>query len=145
MKDNDAQAYENNIAIRDAVAKGEIEVGLINHYYVAEARAEEGPDYPVGVFEPPGGDPGALVNVAGVGIVKGAENEGRARKFVEYLLNARSQRYFADRTKEYPVAAGVKAAAGLVPLDSIQQPDVDLADLDDLQGTIELLERTGVL
>jgi iron(III) transport system substrate-binding protein len=145
MKDNDTQAYENNIAIRDAIAKGEIEVGLINHYYVAEARAEEGADYPVGIFEPPGGDPGALVNVAGVGILKAAEHEERARDFVDYLLADRAQRYFADRTKEYPVAAGVRPAAGLAPLESIEQPDVDLSDLGDLEGTINLLERTGVL
>lgn len=145
MKAGDAQAYENNIAIRDAVAKGEIEIGLINHYYVAEARAKEGPGYPVGVFEPPGGDPGALVNVAGAGVVTGSEHRERATDFISFLLTAEAQRYFADHTKEYPLAAGVKPERGLIPLDSIEQPDVDLADLSDLQGTIDLLERTGVL
>ena len=145
MKDNDAQAYENNIAIRDAVAKGEIEIGLINHYYVAEARAKEGPDYPVGVFAPPGGDPGALVNVAGAGVVTGSKHAERARDFISFLLSAEAQRYFSERTKEYPLAAGVKPERGLIPLDSIKQPEVDLADLSDLQGTIDLLERTGVL
>lgn len=145
MKDNDTQVYENNVAIRDAVAKGEIEVGLINHYYVAEARAQEGPDYPVGVYEPAGGDPGALVNVAGAGIIAGTEHERAARDFVNFLLSKEAQMYFADSTKEYPLAAGVKAEAGLIPLDSIRQPDVDLSDLSDLKGTVELLERTGVL
>ena len=145
MKDNDTQVYENNVAIRDAVAKGEIEVGLINHYYVAEAQAEEGPDYPVGVYEPRGGDPGALVNVSGAAVIAGAEHEDTARKFISFLLSEESQRYFAERTKEYPLAAGVRPEAGLAPLASIEQPDVDLADLADLQGTVELLERTGVL
>ena len=41
--------YENNVAIRDAIAAGEIDVGFINHYYVAQARAEQGSDYPVGI------------------------------------------------------------------------------------------------
>ena len=145
MKSNDTQPYENNIAIRDAIAKGEIEAGLINHYYVAEARAEEGPDYPVGIFSPPGGDPGALVNVAGAGIVKGAEHERRARDLVAFLLSREAQTYFAEKTKEYPLAGGVKPPAGLVPLEAIRQPDVDLADLSDLKGTVDLLERTGVL
>ncbi len=145
MKDNDTEAYESNVAIRDAVAKGEIEVGLINHYYVAEARAEEGPDYPVGVYEPRGGDPGALVNVAGAAVVAGSEHGKAAREFIKFLLSEQAQRYFADRTKEYPLSAGVKPEPGLLPLDSIEQPDVDLSDLADLQGTIELLERTGVL
>jgi iron(III) transport system substrate-binding protein len=145
MKDNDTQVYENNVAIRDAVAKGEIDVGLINHYYVAEAQAEEGPDYPVGIYEPRGGDPGALVNVAGAGVIAGAEHEEAAREFISFLLSEESQRYFAEQTKEYPLAAGVRPEAGLTPLSSIKQPDVDLADLADLEGTVELLERTGVL
>ncbi|HEV2724091.1 MAG TPA: iron ABC transporter substrate-binding protein [Thermoleophilaceae bacterium] len=145
MKANDTQVYENNVAIRDAVAKGEIEVGLINHYYVAEARAQEGPDYPVDIYEPPGGDPGALVNVAGAAVIAGAEHREAARDFISFLLSRKAQRYFAERTKEYPLAAGVRPEPGLVPLSSIRQPDVDLADLADLQGTVDLLERTGVL
>lgn len=145
MKDNDTQVYENNVAIRDAVANGEIEAGLINHYYVAEAIAEQGDDYPVGVFEPPGGDPGALVNVAGAAVIEGAEHEDAAREFIAFLLSREGQEYFAEETKEYPLVPGVEAERGLAPLESIRQPDVDLSDLADLDGTIELLEKTGVL
>jgi iron(III) transport system substrate-binding protein len=32
-----------------------------------------------------------------------------------------------------------------VPLDEIEQPEIELSDLDDLQGTLELLEETGAL
>ena len=145
MKANGTQVYENNVAIRDAVAKGEIQVGLINHYYVAEAVAKEGDDYPVGIFEPPGGDPGALVNVAGAAVIRGTEDGNAARDFVSFLLSREAQRYFASETKEYPLAAGIEAEASLLPLKSIQQPDVDLSDLDDLEGTVDLLEKTGVL
>jgi iron(III) transport system substrate-binding protein len=145
MDENGTEVYENNVAIRDAIANGEIEVGLINHYYVAEAIAEEGPGYPVGIFEPPGGDPGALVNAAGVGILAGAENGPQARDFVRYLLSRRAQEYFSERTKEYPLAAGVRPARGLRPLDEIRQPPVDLSDLVDLERTVDLLEETGVL
>jgi iron(III) transport system substrate-binding protein len=145
MKENDTQVYENNVAIRDAVAKGELQVGLINHYYVAEAVAEEGDDYPVGVFEPPAGDPGALVNAAGAAVVKGSDHEDAARDFIKFLLSREAQEYFAKDTKEYPLAAGVKPEASLIPLDSIEQPELDLSDLDDLKGTVDLLEKTGVL
>ena len=145
MRDNDVQVYENNVAIRDAVAKGEIQVGLINHYYVAEARAQEGPDYPVGIYEPPGGDPGALVNAAGAAVLKSADSSKEAERFLRFLLSREAQRYFAGETKEYPLAAGVKPEPGLVPLSRIEQPDVDLSDLADLQGTVDLLEKTGVL
>ena len=145
MLANDVQVYENNIAIRDAIANGEIDTGLINHYYVAEAIAEEGDDYPVGIYEPGDGDIGALVNVAGVGILASANQAEKAQRFADFLLTEESQRYFADELKEYPVVPGVEADASLQPLDEIEQPDIDLNQLDDLQGTVELLQQTGVL
>jgi iron(III) transport system substrate-binding protein len=145
MLANDVQVYENNIAIRDAIANGEIDAGLINHYYVAEAIAEEGEDYPVGIYEPTGGDVGALVNVAGVGILASANQAAKARQFTDFLLSEESQRYFADELKEYPVVEGVPADPSLQPLDEIETPEIDLSQLDDLQGTVKLLQETGVL
>jgi iron(III) transport system substrate-binding protein len=147
MKDNDAQAYENNLLVRDAIAAGEIQVGLINHYYVMEAlREEESPeDYPVALHFAKNGDVGALINVAGVGILASSEHQAQARRFVDFLLTRAAQEYFREETAEYPIAAGVRPLAALPALDSIEQPDVDLTDIDDLQGTLELLEKTGVL
>ena len=63
MVANETESFDSNVPIRDAIAKGEIDLGLINHYYVAEAQAED-PDYPVSVHFPPK-DLGSLVNVAG--------------------------------------------------------------------------------
>jgi iron(III) transport system substrate-binding protein len=147
MKDNGTQAYENNLLVRDAIAAGEIQVGLINHYYVMEAlREEEHPeDYPVALHFPANGDVGALINVAGVGILASSERKPQARRFVDFLLSRAAQTYFREETAEYPIAAGVRPLAALPALASIEQPDVDLSDIDDLQGTLELLVRTGVL
>ncbi|MFV0318414.1 MAG: iron ABC transporter substrate-binding protein [Microthrixaceae bacterium] len=140
------EAYENNVAVRDAVDKGEIAIGLVNHYYLYELIAEVGEDQVVAenVFIG-GGDPGGLVNVAGVGILSAGANQGEALEFVEYLLGPDAQEYFAQETFEYPLAAGVEAAEGLPPLDSLEPPEVDLSDLDSLEQTQELLAETGLL
>ncbi len=148
MKANDAQAYEKNSLIRDAIGDGEVEVGLINHYYVLEAIEESGgngADYPVKLHFFPGGDVGSLVNAAGAGILRSSENQDAAARFVDYVLSPEGQRYFAGEVKEYPLVSGVQADPALPELDSIQQPDVDLGDLDDLQGTLEMLQETKVL
>jgi len=142
---NGAQRYENNIAVRDAIARGEIEVGFINHYYVAEAIAEEGPGYPVGVHFTRRGDAGSLVNVAGVAILREAGDDPEARELVEYLLSRPAQEFFARETKEYPLAAGVRPDPALVGLARIESPRLDLSDLDDLEGTEKLIERSGAL
>ncbi len=145
MQANDVQAYENNIAIRDAIANGEIALGLINHYYVAQAIAEEGADYPVGLYTPRG-DVGGLVNVAGAGVLADSDRAEDAQRFVSFLLQPAAQRYFAQETREYPLIPGVPARQpGLPPLERIDGPEVDLNRLSDLQGTVELLQDTGVL
>ena len=143
MVANDTQVYDSNIPVRDAIAKGEIDLGLLNHYYVAEAQAEDA-DYPVKVHFPPK-DLGSLVNVAGVGILASTENKAQALQFVRQMLSTETQRYFASSSKEYPVIAGVAPPKELVALDKIPSPKIDLAKLGDLQGTLKLMRETGAL
>ena len=140
-----AKVYENNIQIRDAVDNGELVAGLVNHYYLYEKIAEVGADKVHAkhhFFSD--GDPGALVNVSGVGIVKGTSRRAAAERFVSYMLGEEAQRYYSDETKEYPLTAGVQPQAGLPPLDSIEGPDIDLSDLASLKETLDLLAEVGL-
>ena len=143
MVENDVQVYDSNIPVRDAIAKGEIDLGLINHYYVAEAVAED-PDYPVKVHFPPD-DLGSMINVAGVGVLASTGDREEALDFVRQMLSRETQTYFAESSKEYPLAAGVQAPKELTPLADIPSQRVDLAKLGDLQGTLKLMRDTGAL
>ncbi len=136
---------DSNTAVTKAVGEGEVQVGLVNHYYLYEVKKEEGDDFPIANHFFPAGDPGSLVNAAGVGILKDAKNATQARRFVEYLLGTAAQTYFAEETDEYPLIAGIPTAAGLKPLAEIESPDIDLSDLADLKGTVALLTDVGVL
>lgn len=99
--------FANNVLILNAVEDGGVTLGLINHYYWYEQVAERGPAaVPTRLKFLPGGDPCALVNVAGVGILGGSDQAAQARQFVEFLLNTPSRSYFAAETKEYPLVAG---------------------------------------
>lgn len=146
MLANDVQAYPNNTAIVQAVAAGELAVGLVNHYYLYRFLAEEGEDFPARNYYFPGGDLGAIVNVAGAGILDSAQHPSAALSFVEFLLSPQAQQFFADETTEYPLAgAETELNPLLKPLDEVQSPDIDLSDLSDLQGTLDLLQEAGVL
>lgn len=144
MDANGTESFDGNSSIRDAIAAGEIDLGLINHYYVAQAQEEEGADYPVEVHFP-GGDVGAMVNVAGAGVLASSDRQDAAGEFVEFLLSPEAQRFFAEETKEYPLIDGIEADPRVVPLSEIEQPQLDLSNLDDLQGTLTLLEESGAL
>lgn len=145
MVENGARSYPNNVAIRDAIAAGEIDVGLINHYYVAQAIAEEGPGYPVAVYFPPGGL-GSLLLLTSVGVLDSSERKPEAIAFVRSLLERPSQRFFTTSSKEYPLAIGVEPDPSMsVPLAEVPSPGGNLVDLEELQATIELMQESGAL
>ncbi|MFZ8978304.1 MAG: iron ABC transporter substrate-binding protein [Candidatus Nanopelagicales bacterium] len=143
---NDVQTYEKNGLILDAVDTGQAQLGLINHYYWYEKAAEVGEDAMRAqiAFTKPD-DPGSLVNVAGVGILTGAADNANAAKFVEWLLSPATQEWFVTNTYEYPLVPAVAAAEGLPPLDTLRGPNVPLAELADLPGTLTMLEDVGLL
>ncbi|MFJ7068484.1 iron ABC transporter substrate-binding protein [Streptomyces sp. NPDC101115] len=148
LKANEPKAYENNLKVLEAVDKGEVSLGLINHYYWYEQAAEKGADkLKARVHYLPKGDPGGLVNVAGVGVLKGADKKQAAfaQKAVDYLLSAEAQEYFAQETKEYPLAAGVKTAEGVPPLETLQPPKIDLGRLASLKETLAMLQDVGLV
>ena len=145
MKDNDAQEYPNNVSIVQAAANGEVDVGFVNHYYLERFLEELGEGFEARNHFIGNGDPGALVLVAGAGILNVSENKATAEEFIDFLLSETAQRYFTSDVKEYPVAAGVVPEGDLPPLESLDPPDVDLGRLSDLQGTLDLLREVGVL
>lgn len=142
MKANDTKVYENNVQILDALAKGEVSVGLVNHYYLEE-RKQEDPKIPVAhhFFT----DVGSMVNVAGVAILNTSKNREASDKLAEFLLSQEAQQYFSEKTREYALVETVKPVSNVKGIDEIKTPKLDLSNLDDLKGTLKLLEQTGVL
>ena len=145
IKANEPKAYRNNTAIIQAIAAGEIDVGFVNHYYLYRFLAERGPSFPVRNYHPRAGDAGAMINVAGVGLLKSSRHKEAALRLIDFLLSRKAQEYFARETYEYPLVAGVPAHPDLLPLSRIRTPDIDLGDLADLEATLNLLWETGVL
>jgi iron(III) transport system substrate-binding protein len=145
IRDNGATEYPNNTSIVDAVGRGEIDAGFVNHYYLYRFLAEEGDDFTARNYFTAPGDVGTLVNVAGAGILKGADALDEAEQLLTYLLSDEAQLAFAEENYEYPLVDGVETSFELVPLDSIEPVAIDLGDLDDLEGTLKLLQDTGVL
>lgn len=146
FKANEPKAYDNNILVLDAVDSGQVALGLINHYYWYERVAEKGEAaVNARLHFLNADDPGALVNVAGVGILAGSNQRQAATKAVDYLLSEEGQQYFADETAEYPVVEGVSTTKhDLVPLKELRRSSVDLNSLDSLEQTLALLDEVGL-
>lgn len=145
IKANHPTDYPDNGAALQGVADGEVDVAFINHYYLFRFLAEQGEDFGARNYYLRGGDVGALVNVAGAGILETTDHLQDAERFIDYLLSNDAQEYFANETHEYPLIEGIETDPDLPPLAELEPPAINLGDLSDLEGTLDLLRETGVL
>ena len=138
-----AQRFEENSQILEAVEAGTVAAGLINHYYWFQREAEVGVGNMtsrLAAFAP--GDPGNLINISGVGVLS---DNPHANAFVEFLLRDDIQRFFVSEVMEYPMISGIDTPAGITPLGDVPTPDFDLSDLNDLKVTLELIRASGMI
>ncbi|MDA1280015.1 MAG: iron ABC transporter substrate-binding protein [Chloroflexi bacterium] len=142
---NEPKTYENNTATVAAAAAGEIEVGFVNHYYLHRFIAEEGESFSARNYYTRSADPGSVILVAGIGLLKESNNKDLAIQFIKFLLSSSGQQYFASQTYEFPLNENAKADSLLPNLVDITKPAIDLGDLSDLEGTQDLLREVGAL
>ena len=137
-------SYSDEFLVSQAVADGELRAGFANHYYILRVQAGR-PDAPIATAFTRG-DAGAIFNVAGAAPLDTADDPGLATNFVRHLLSAEAQDYFARETFEYPLVPEVDPIGSLPAIDELNPPEeLDLTQLSDLEGTIDLMREVGVL
>ena len=142
LMQNEPRLYDNNVAIVGAVATGEIDWGLTNHYYLWRALAEA-PEATIANFYMPEGDASGFVNLAGAGVL---EDSPGAISLLEHMLSIEGQRYFAEETFEYPLVPGVSAAVDLPSLAQLRTPALDFSAVSEaLEATIVLIRESGLI
>ena len=121
---NEPQIFDGNSPIVAAVDGGDVDAGLVNHYYLLRLAAEQNGATAINhSFE--SGDPGALVMPSGAGLIAGADNRDEALEFIGFLLAEESQRYFLDEVFEYPLVDGIGTPEGQLPLTDLPTLDLD--------------------
>jgi iron(III) transport system substrate-binding protein len=132
--------------IRQAVGAGEIELGLVNHYYYFLSLAEGAP---VGIVWPDQGAdaPGLIVNSTNIGILQGTEGETLelAQAFVDFMLAETGQRIYAQGNFEWPIVEGIPLAEGVPDPATFKIADIDLKSLvDGIPTAREQVQLTGM-
>ncbi len=145
MQANGAKVFLKNSAIVEAIDKGEISLGLVNHYYIWEVSEALGRSINVenGYFAP--GDIGNLVNVSGAAVLKTSEKQETAEDLINFLTDQPAQLSFVEDTHEYSLISGIKSPDGVPALEELGSPRVDLSSLENVQKTQDLLVAVGLL
>ena len=121
MKEN-FTAYRGNGTVMKAVNAGEIDGGVIYHYYWFGDQAKTGENSNnVALHYFKNQDPGAFVSVSGGGVLKSSKNQAAAREFLKFITGKKGQEVLQKGTSfEYAVGSGVPSNDKLVPLDQLQ-------------------------
>ncbi len=142
LEANEPGRYPKNSAIVEAVIAGEIDFGLVNHYYLLRALAEN-PGAPAANYFMPSGEVSSFVNLSGAAVLRSTPE---ALALVDALLGESAQRYFAEETFEYPLSAGLAPPAGLPPLGDLRAKQLPFDDVAaKLEETLELIAASGLL
>jgi len=138
-----------------AIAAGEGDIALVNHYYLARMLESDGPDAEaarsVRIIFPdqdpkasPDGLTGAHVNISGAGVLSTAPNRDHAIRFIEYLLSDEAQETLALGNNEYPVAPGVPLANVLDAFGSFRADETPVAAMAERnREAVMAMDRAG--
>ena len=141
-----ANVYPSNSAVMVAADEGEIDAGVMYHYYFYRDRAENGlksDDAELHFFR--NSDPGAFLSISGAGVLASSDQPEQAQRLVAYLTSPPAQQRLAESTAlEYAVGNDVPSAEALPPLAELQAPQVDPGSLDQ-QRVTELMQDVGLL
>lgn len=143
-----AQIYNDNEGVMASVDRGTVATGIINNYYWARLRTEEGAtNMHSEIHHFADGDVGALVNISGAAVLASSRNEKEARAFLAFLVSRTAQDMIAqsDISYEYPLVPGVAANSLLRPFDELHPAKVSLTELGDDKAAVDLLRQAGLL
>lgn len=145
MKTNFKQ-YKGNIAVMKAVNAGQIDGGIIYHYYFTGDQSktkENSQNTKLHFFGDK--DPGAFVSLSGGGVLKSSDNAEAAQQFLKFVTGKTGQQVLQTGASfEYPVGSDVAANAALKPLTELEEPDIDEAKLNGSE-VVEMMTKAGLL
>jgi iron(III) transport system substrate-binding protein len=143
-----AQVFDDDEGAVAAVERGSVATGVINNYYWARLRTEQGADKTVSqIHHFSNGDVGALINVSGAGALKSSRNAAAAQKFLAFMVSKELQTPLtqSDIDFEYPLLPGVTPNPLLKPFDQLQPPALSIAKIGDDREAAQLLRQAGLL
>jgi iron(III) transport system substrate-binding protein len=130
LKSNGAVIAAGNSDVKDRVADGRVDVGILDEDDAVVALREK---KPVALIVPDQDGPNAvgtpLMPNAAL-LIRGAPHSDEARAFMDFLTSAEAERILAaSDAAQYPLHPDAKGPALLPPLDALRPMDVDYADV----------------
>ncbi|MEC4894866.1 MAG: Fe(3+) ABC transporter substrate-binding protein [Oscillatoria sp. PMC 1051.18] len=132
-----------------AVAAGECDVAIVNHYYIARLKQADDPQSQqivenIGVFFPNQNEGGTHVNISGAAVAANAPNQENAVKFIEYLTTAEAQEIFANQNNEFPVISNLEPNETVASFGEFKESELNVSGYGEKNSeAVQLMDRSG--
>jgi iron(III) transport system substrate-binding protein len=138
--------YQDDESVVAAVNKGDVAVGIINHYYWYRLRLEVGASgMHSTLYFFPNHNVGSLENISGAAVLKTSKHPQEAQEFVKFLLSPTAQEILAHGYDfEYPLRPGVKPNPQITPLAKIAPAELSPTVLGNDQQAAQLIQESGL-
>jgi iron(III) transport system substrate-binding protein len=139
-------AYKGNSTVMKAVNAGQIDGGVIYHYYRFVDQSKTGENSKnTQLYYFKHHDPGAFVSLSGGGVLASSKHKAQAQAFIKYITGKEGQESLRTNNA-FEYAVGVNAASNpkLVPLKDLDAPKVEPSTLNS-KKVIELMTQAGLL
>jgi len=134
---------DGDTKILEAVAAGQCDVAVTNHYYLARLLMKD-PSFPVRPFWPDQQGTGVHVNISGAGVTAHSKHKTEAIRFIEFLSTPEAQAMFAKQSQEFPANPAVAPEPLLTQWGAFKMDDLNIAAAGEFQpAAIRLADRVG--
>ena len=143
---NNFTAYRGNSSVLKAVNAGQIDSGVIYHYYAFVDQAKTGENSKnTALHYFKNKDPGAFVSISGGGVLDSSKHKEQAQAFLKYITGKDGQAVLKNgKSFEYAVGKNAESNPKLMPLQQLDAPKVDASKLDSKKA-VELMTQAGLL
>jgi iron(III) transport system substrate-binding protein len=140
---NEPDILGSDTDVLKAIADGSCDVGLTNSYYLGRELKDD-PKFPVAPVWADQKGRGTHLNLSGIGIVKGADQEGEAKKLVRYLTEPVEQRVFAQNNHEFGVDSQSDTTPQIKQFGTFKTDPIDVAGAGrHLDDAVRLMTDVG--
>jgi iron(III) transport system substrate-binding protein len=132
-----------------AVAAGEAQASICNHYYYLRLmQSEDAADRQlverVGFVWPDQAGAGTHINISGGGVALHAKRPGRAKQFLEWLVSDEAQTALAPLNVEFPIRPEIPPAPALAAMGDFKEENIPLDALGRHQAeAARIFEEVG--
>jgi iron(III) transport system substrate-binding protein len=139
---NEPRILGSDVDVLDAIAAGQCDVGLTNHYYLAR-KLKDDPRFPVAPAWPDQDGAGAHANLSGAGVVASSDRKEDAQRLVEFLASPEAQRAIAANG-EFPASPRVAPAPHVAAWKDVKVDPIDVAGAGERQAAaVALMAKVG--